>query len=532
MDKTEKIIDEIVSGIDSSYTKNEKIRYVYLELGKRLSKDPDFFFSLYNKLEDKNLSVSQLKAIYDNEDLTKKVVCKSCSKALKMCFDRIGIESKIIETTKSDIIKDNTAEADIHHCFVCCKGDDDKSYFLILSSDLDNIQMGYRTKHFAKNISYILDGEVAYKGEEIHNSVMTYEEIEEIDKKLGYLNNYYLKKKNGKLISELDYTDHNIVLLRENYFKNRLYYSHLCENTKNKFYRTVQAIPCPDGKIIQLNNCSVDYIKTLDLSKWKNNIVTLINQKIMIELYNNIEKDDEENLYNLINDNKIDEWFDYITKVVKKLDISKLDISHNFDPISLVKRTKQLFNDIEKEDINTYSIRKTILNIAYQFVDPALVLPRGANTYATNYYISRKFESEMPKILELGVTTDFSRLGYSEQVDTIEKILSSVFQELNVDNCGNMKGYDEKLPGVKNRIITSAVKNRETGEYSFLFHITGDSDDDTYTYLYEPMFNSMSDVDLFSVAEDYIIVTSKLNPTIDDIENIEIIEKNSGGIKK
>ncbi len=531
MDETEKIIEEIINGIDSSYTKNEKIRYVYLELGKRLSKDADFFFSVFNKLDKKNLSVEELKSIYNNENLTKKVVCKSCSKALKTIFDKIGIESQIIKTVKNNTIKDNNSTLDIYHYFVCCKGDDDKNYFLTLSADLGNIQMGYRTKHFANNIPYSIDGQIVYQGGEILNSVMSEQEIESIDKKLGYLKNYYFKKNKGKVVSELDYNDYGIEIVKKSYFKNNLYYTHLSENTKNQFYRVVQSIPCEYGKIIQLNNCNVNDIKKLDLSKWKNNIIVLVNEKILSELNEEINDEDENRLYDCINDNNVDEWMTLMLKIINRIDISKLDISSNFNPIILVKKLNDLFTEIEKDDINVYSIRNSILTMAYQFIDPDLILSKNKNDYASNYYIAKKFESEMPKLLELGVSTDFSVLGYSEQTETIEKLLDAVFQELSIKNSGNMKTYDENLSGVKNRIITSAVKDRKTDEYAFLFHIIGDSNDDTYTYLYEPMFNTMSDVDLFSVAEDYIIVTSKINPTIDNIEKIDELE-NIGERKK
>ena len=111
MDVTEKIIKEVIDGIDNNYTKDEKIRYVYIELGKRLSKDVDYFFSALNKLGDMNLSVSEMKAIYNNKDLSKKVICKPCTIALKKVFDRIGIESKIMMTTSFNTIvdKDNNS---------------------------------------------------------------------------------------------------------------------------------------------------------------------------------------------------------------------------------------------------------------------------------------------------------------------------------------------------------------------------------------------------------------------------------------
>ena len=103
-----------------------------------------------------------------------------------------------------------------------------------------------------------------------------------------------------------------------------------------------------------------------------------------------------------------------------------------------------------------------------------------------------------------------------DQLNSLEN-QQNYFEEMITENknwvfCG---GYiDEGISG-------TAVKNRDTKEYSFLFHITGDINDDTYTYLYNPKTNSMESTELFSVVENNVIITSKLNPTIGDSENID-----------
>ena len=523
MDTTERIIKEVIDGIDNNYTKDEKIRYVYIELGKRLSKDVDYFFSALDKLGDMNLSASEMKAIYNNKDLSKKVICKPCTIALKKVFDRIGIESKIMMTTSFNTIvdKDNNSFQS-HHYFLCCKGDNDKNYFLTLSADLGNIHMGNMTEHFATDIPYLdSDNKPVYVGKEIKNSVMSLEYIKSIDEKIGYLKDQYFKKKNGKIIPELNYSNYSIELLKNSYYRNNEYYLHLEENIDNEFYRTVQIIPNITGSITQLNGSSIDKIKRMDLSIWKSNILTLVSDKINEELGDYFNLDAKEKLNNLVVNNNIKDWSNLIISEVSKLDLEQIDVSRNFDPIMLVRKVNDLFNNIESNKTNSYSVRKIIDNIAYQFINPELILPKNQDEYISNYYIANKFEFEMNRILDLGTKTDFSSLEYAEQTDTISDLLEAIFPEITVKNSSRIKNYDVSTSPVRNRIVTSAVKNRDTKEYSFLFHITGDINDDTYTYLYNPKTNLMESTELFSVVENNVIITSKLNPTIGSIETID-----------
>ena len=531
MDATERIIKEVIDGIDSNYTKDEKIRYVYIELGKRLSKDVDYFFSALNKLGDMNLSITEMKAIYNNEDLSKKVICKPCTIALKKIFDKIGIESKVMKTTSSNTIidKDNN-EFKSHHYFLCCKGDNDKNYFLTLSADLGNIHMRNMTEHFATDIPYLdSDNKPVYVGKEIKNSVMSLEYIKSIDEKIGYLKDQYFKKKNGKMVPELKYSNYSIELLKNSYYRNKEYYIHLEENFDNKFYKIAQAIPSKNGSITQLNEININDLKKLDLSIWKNNILTSISDKINEEIGDYLSLNIKEKIDNLVANNNIKDWGNLIISEVNQLDLEQINTSRNFDPIMLVRKVTDLFNTIENDKVNSYVIRKTVDSISYQFINPEFILPQNSDEYISNYYIANKFEFEMKRILEIGRQTDFSSLEYAEQTDTISDLLEAVFPEITVKNSSKIKNYNESISPVRNRIVTSAIKNRETKEYSFLFHITGDVNDDTYTYLYNPKTNSLESAELFSVVENNVIVTSRINPAL---ENIETIDKKGNNAQK
>ena len=62
------IVNRVVFSVKKEWSTLEKIRFVYLETGKYLVKDTDFFFSMDGKLDDYNLSLEELADIYNNEN--------------------------------------------------------------------------------------------------------------------------------------------------------------------------------------------------------------------------------------------------------------------------------------------------------------------------------------------------------------------------------------------------------------------------------------------------------------------------------
>ena len=91
------IVNRVVFSVKKEWSTLEKIRFVYLETGKYLVKDTDFFFSMDGKLDDYNLSLEELADIYNNENPleSNKVICRSSALILKKIYDRLGIKSKL-----------------------------------------------------------------------------------------------------------------------------------------------------------------------------------------------------------------------------------------------------------------------------------------------------------------------------------------------------------------------------------------------------------------------------------------------------
>ena len=88
----DEILNVIKNNIKEEWTILEKMRYVYITVGKYLKKDVDFFLSKRNKLGELNLSKEEFYKIYkdDKKEFSKnwdKVICRSASIILKRIFD-------------------------------------------------------------------------------------------------------------------------------------------------------------------------------------------------------------------------------------------------------------------------------------------------------------------------------------------------------------------------------------------------------------------------------------------------------------
>ena len=185
-----------LDGINPEWSTLEKIRHAYVTIGGLIQKDTDFFFSVDNKLGDKNLSLDEIKKIYEDDKRTGdlKVICRSAAYILERIYEELGIESKLIKTNSIISTIQGEEEFLIHHWILVVK-DDDKNYFLTLSADLAYIQMGMETRHFASNIPYkrkMGDKEVqVYQGEEIKPTLLDKKTLRDIDIKIGYIKNMY-----------------------------------------------------------------------------------------------------------------------------------------------------------------------------------------------------------------------------------------------------------------------------------------------------------------------------------------------------
>ena len=275
--KVNQLIDMVLSGMNQNWPTLYKIRYIYLRLGKFLYKDADFFFSADGKLGEANLSIPQIKDIYNNEmgrmvRSKLKVICRSASYILKMAYDKVGVHSELVETNTTITAKVGEEEFLINHWLLAIYDDDGKIYFATLTPDLPYIQMNMDTRHFASDIPYKreFNGKVMqlYKGDEIKNSVISRERLKEIDIEIGYINKSYHYNDKGQRDEKwfLQYDNAGFYMLRDNLRDNKLFYE--LEIMETPFYQELMTFEGNDQRVISFVDDDMNTVTNQDWHYW------------------------------------------------------------------------------------------------------------------------------------------------------------------------------------------------------------------------------------------------------------------------
>ena len=198
-------IDNIINKMPKNLSKIEKAYYVYLELGKILSENPEFVF---NNREEKERSYN------DVIDSKYYGICKSISELyVSILKDKcIGISADLVKEYPENTLTHIDAILKI----------DGKNYIANLISDLSRIKTARRVNNFGYDLSrYVQDPIIKEENEfylkrlEQHYGKidsLTREDIEKLDKKLGY--SFFvpkISKENERGI----YTEDTIELLRK-----------------------------------------------------------------------------------------------------------------------------------------------------------------------------------------------------------------------------------------------------------------------------------------------------------------------------
>ena len=120
----QKLMDEIVEkaqfGINKlGWNKDETIRYIYISLGKEISKSTKFFYSVEEKFDENDrLSIEEMKKIHE-ADFSFEVTCRGSAKMIVEMLQRVGIEAKLMMTVASDKYLEDAESSemyDIYHC--------------------------------------------------------------------------------------------------------------------------------------------------------------------------------------------------------------------------------------------------------------------------------------------------------------------------------------------------------------------------------------------------------------------------------
>ena len=298
------IVYDIVSRVNSGWSNLHKIRFVYIELGKKLQKNTDFFFSVDKKLREKNLTIDEIEKIYNANKASDdfKVICRSAAYMLKRIYDEIGIDSELIQSN-NNVIKytEDGKNLFIHHWFLSVK-DEEKNYFLTLASDLPFIQMGMQTRHFGSNIPYKKiqkDGKEiqVYNGPEICHTVLSDEELRKIDIDIGYIRNIYNFDENYRKTkkSNYNYNDAALALLTQELKNNKLYIE--LEEQSTSFYNLLITIDNNKQEKEYIYNLSINEVKEIDWSHWIKRMCKCVQKRveqiIQYKIFLNIDFNDD-----------------------------------------------------------------------------------------------------------------------------------------------------------------------------------------------------------------------------------------------
>lgn len=550
-----KSLDETINGIVNSTkkfdTNLEKIRYVYLSLGKVLCKHTDFFLRADGKITNDIMSFEEFKKVFydtkeNSDDYT--VICRSAAEILKKAFDKLGYKSKIVKTIppesdedKAIVTSDSGEVIEVDHFFLAVENpDNNETYFLTLAADLPYIQAGMKTRFFATSILYKREDEnnityQTYEGEEIHNTILNENQLRNVDEKIGYINTTYnlkdSKKNRNKSIN--DYADKSIKMLEEAMISNNLYYFEAEKDTiiyktlieKNRF--DFFSKPLSELKDSDWNNmkkytmyCTSqkfnlnDIANKIDEYKNINNWAKEICTTLLPEIHKRYKlKEDINYYYELLNNN-----FDYtkFSKQIKK-DVQNNDISEHNNVILILDKSISLIKMFENHNPKFVTL---LYRLSYHFI-PNSYLPENNKEYAENKYIAYKFNLLFNYIFKCNDGPNmFKDMEYSEQIVIIKLILEKMFPELLPNNCNKINGYNDKYSPVSNRIQSYIIRNKESSEYEIVFNIMGTENETEYYFHYKPKTNELKPVDLMEILLHYNIISNRLKSKIENIENI------------
>lgn len=544
----------IVQGIDPDWSTLKKIRYTYLTLGEYLVKNTDFFLSVDGRLKEFNLSASRLKELYNaypnvqDEDWFK-VICRSAAAILQYCLNKLGINSKLVKSTDSSPIFDDSME--VNHWFLAVQ-DKDKTYFLSLAADLSNIKNGFKTEHFARYISYMKTNRETgkkvqvYEGEKIFETELSDDILYQLDKELGYVNNKIVvdnelritQKKKIPKGSYLVYDDFflDYILYKQ---KNNNWFLEL-EGQKTDFYKDIyQAIPynfrsatksdyqyfidtilklCTEQVNILIDNLVNKYqhkYPMSDESVWRTTLINLIKQRKLPKAYQN--DIDLKHIRKMVEDVKVLVQI----KIPRFLDkISNDDYNMTDDDIKYIKNI----------------IKESLTNISFYFIDKPDLLNRKYNNQISNSYLASKFLTVFGKIFNCNEHIEnFNHLSYSEQKEIILKVIPFIFEDDNIsEEMGRARflGKDSEYPGSKKPIVNIirlyTIKNKEDGTYSSIFHFpvykNGDTIENEIFIQFDIQKNTLKllkPIELTMLKQNYLIISETLNSRIQSIEDIE-----------
>ena len=551
----DQLIDSIISQIKPEWDNLHIIRYVYIELGKVLSRDTDFFFSMEGKLGEANLSLRELREIYESETGRKNfIICKSAALILKRAFDKLGIKSRLIKSLNNvSRISDGKEELEVNHWILAVE-DGGNTYFLTLASDLPYIKMGMETHHFGDNISHkkrLNTGELiqVYEGPEINNTVIPRSKLKQIDIDIGYVRFFYSYNDEAKVVSDwqLQYDDVAILLVRDALRNNRFYYD--LEIYDTDFYRDLTEYRDDNGNVISLEDRRLDEITDVEWARFIKTACGYVYDKICeilgfeIQVIPRVENKgwkyrpwlislsfalkeyivkqlggEEDNIEMDFDNFNFTKWS---RDIKKKYHYDKKEYDYN-NLLGILDKLNSLVTCIGEKGRNK-DFRRLFDSLSFHFIPRDRVYENAVdeNGFVSNYYIANKFSRVFAHVFGCNEEIrDFNKMDYSEQTVILKEILPALFPEINRSN-SYIDGYDEAYAPIFNRIQIYPIKKKDNGEYHIVFNVVGDNQSGDYYFLFNPKDNSFGSVDFLDVYDDYYILSDRMKKRINIFDGDE-----------
>jgi len=535
----ETVKDQIINGINPSWTNIQKIRYVYLELGKVLTKDADFFISAQKKFDSKKLTFEDLNDIYnsDNGRITDDkiaVICRSSCYILKDILKDIGIQSKVLKTKYPKLSVNNSyKKLDVFHYILEVKDGSDY-YLMSLSGDTPYIHNGMKTQHFATDIpfSYKKSDGTYYKlyedGQDTH-SLISEDDLRDIDEEVGYLNYYYNYDHHGNKLKDyqLQYDDNSLHILKMQQRNNNLYYNLELKNTD--FYKELYTYKVGNVNLF-LETEQINKLNKLIKDKWTRKLCIRVTEKIMALTHNKIDlsilKETnwsydnwlkemcifyKKDIVGDVNNKELDinEYFDYNTwskEVKKNIEFDFYDYS---SVLAILDKTNALVNLVYKKTSGKFN--NLFNKLGYHFIDKDYIYDKNN---ITSKYIEHKFYILFPYVFSANdVVLPFNKDSYAEQSALIKEIIEMLFSELNTGKKG-------LYSPVFNRIQLYTVQNTKTKDYDIVFNIPGDKSQGDQYFLYKIKENKFDVVNVIKMirSKEYTIISERFQNKLVQID--------------
>lgn len=557
-----KELDRIVYEVNnSSWSKLEKMRYAYIELGKIAHKDIMFFYTVQNNLLGRNnrdleYSVDKIDEIINSDNrYDYSVICKNSAEMLKYIYDRCGIDCEIRKTLEANSYTRDGKTVDINHYFLVARDEANNNYFITLNPDLPNIQIGKRTSHFGNYIDYMMSKKVIdengeksvisvqyYEGDKIDARVLSQSEIEELDKKIGYKNTILDD-------NQTVYTDEFFNLLRKSYASNDEYLSYLKSQTE--FYVDLSKLMSKEKTLAEvLDNHTPptkeefdnSYLNLNIMNKTKeecNDIKLFILLNTIQTLYDRFHMKITDEELKEYNDLLLNHQYDEIANKYKNdflKDPKRREIMENLgmhNPLKISRKLSLFYKVFDKlyknENMDSTDFKKTKIQfsdllgeISLLYVPPEYLPFRD---YASSTYITHKLIYSFNQIFDTNYRSEFNDLELAEQISIVKEIMEIVLSDLKVD--GSIPNYDDSKSPVKNRILSTVIFDKDSHKPYYLMCVKNTKSDISQNNGYTPIIFDMienkilTDKTVIELYEDnYIVKDDELRLMIENPTNV------------